>query len=295
VPSRLQLARSDILAFFEATNQKVFSHQEIAQILNANRAQWRLAQRTSTIEFLNYLLQSTELKRIRLTGDQPATQHRSFQRYVWRDASIYAIALTLRPRSYLSHGTAVFLHGLNDQLPTTVYVNQEQSEKPQPSLVLTQEGLDRAFQNSQRQSTYILKHHSSRLVLLGGKHTGDLEVGTVTAPTTNEDLRATKVERTLIDIAVRPAYAGGIYQVLEAYRGARDRISVGTLIATLRKLNHVYPYHQAIGFYMERAGYRSEQYERLRGLELGFDFYLAHGIKDPEYHQEWRLYTPKDF
>ena len=40
----------------------------------------------------------------------------------------------------------------------------------------------------------------------------------------------TDVERTLIDITVRPHYAGGVYQVKEAFETARERVSVGRLI-----------------------------------------------------------------
>ena len=107
------------------------------------------------------------------------------------------------------------------------------------------------------------------------------------------NLRVTNIERTLIDIAVRPAYAGGPLQVLAAYRGAMDRVSVGVLVATLRKLEYIYPFHQAIGFYMERAGYPESKFTRLKELGLEFDFYLSYGVKDPEYIPKWRLYIPR--
>lgn len=129
---------------------------------------------------------------------------------------------------------------------------------------------------------------------MSGKHTGRMEV--VPLPTTTEEiLDVTGVERTLIDITVRPAYAGGVYQVLEAYKAAKDRISVNTLIATLKKLDYVYPYHQAIGFYMQRAGYDSSRYERLRAIGMDLDFYLAHDIREKQFDPYWRLNFPKGF
>ena len=119
-------------------------------------------------------------------------------------------------------------------------------------------------------------------------------MGTLRGPS-GEELEVTKLERTLIDVTVRPAYAGGVVQVLEAYRAARARMSVNTLVATLKKLSYAYPYHQAIGFYMEKAGYERERFMRLRTLGVEFDFYLAHGLKQKEYSKFWRLFVPKGF
>lgn len=65
---------------------------------------------------------------------------------------------------------------------------------------------------------------------------------------TGAKVRVTSLERTLLDATVRPGYAGGVANVLEAYRRAREDLNVSRLINTLGELDHVYPYHQAIGF-----------------------------------------------
>jgi hypothetical protein len=93
-------------------------------------------------------------------------------------------------------------------------------------------------------------------------------------------LRVTGIDRTLIDIAVRPAYAGGVFQVLDAYRGAKHRASVGNILAALKALDYMYPYHQAIAFYMQHAGWPASRYDRLKKLGLEHDFYLAHDIRE---------------
>ncbi|TVQ44256.1 MAG: hypothetical protein EA365_10495 [Gloeocapsa sp. DLM2.Bin57] len=212
-------------------------------------------------------------------------------RYIWGQPSIFEVALSLRPRSYLSHGTAVFLHGLNDQIPKTVFVNQEQSKKePLLKSSLTQDGLDRAFANAkQRRSRMIYEYEGTKITIVNGKQTNELEVGTL------DGIRVTKLERTLIDVVVRPEYAGGVYQVLEAYKEAKGKASTNVLIATLKKLQYLYPYHQAIGFYMERAGWQEKHYSRLLKLGLEFDFYLTYGMKEKEYDKTWRLFYPQGF
>ncbi len=112
----------------------------------------------------------------------------------------------------------------------------------------------------------------------------------------NEFLPITDIERTLIDITVRPVYSGGIYMVLDAYKAAQDKVSINKLTAYLQKLNYVYPYHQAIGFYLDKTGaYSKKQIDLLHKFEMKYDFYLTHQMKEMDYSPEWKLFYPKGF
>jgi hypothetical protein len=290
--STLKIAKSPIAAFFEKGPKTVYKPTDLREILTAHRNEWRLAPSTSESAFLQFLQSELGFRRVEIGGTTTAPP---IARYLHGDhPSPYEVALSLRINSYLSHGTAVFLHGLTEDEPVTIYLNQEQTPKPPPKGNLTQEGINRAFASNQRQSSLVLTYLDWRIVVISGKNSGRLEVSSMPGPQ-GESLDTTKVERTLIDIAVRPTYAGGVYKVLEAYKTARQRISLPVLVATLRKLDYVYPYHQAIGFYMTKAGYEPAQYERLLKLGLNYDFYLAHGLRDVVYDRQWRLFYPKGF
>ncbi len=291
-PPRLPAAKKEIAAYFDNLPRKVFTHAEIVGVLFQQQREWRLPASTTVDRFVRFLLESTQMRMVSVVPAE-SSSFRTITLYVWASASPFAVAAALKPKAYLSHGAAVFLHGLTDQIPQTICVSREKSEQYFKEEALKQAAIDAAFRKPERRSNALFSYEDSQFILLQGKSTGRLEVGSI--EWNQERLPVTKLERTLIDITVRPAYAGGVYQVLEAYRRAQPEVSAATIQATLKKLNYAYPYHQAIGFYMQRAGYAPQQYERLRSLGLDYDFYLAHDLRDLAYDPEWHLHYPKGF
>ena len=80
-----------------------------------------------------------------------------------------------------------------------------------------------------------------------------------------ETLDSTDLERTLIDIVVRPAYAGGLLNVMEVYKKVAHTVDIAHLTDLLRTLNYLYPYAQSIGFLLERAGRSANELKKLEG------------------------------
>jgi len=202
--------------------------------------------------------------------------------------TFYHYAISLRGGTYLSHSSAVHLLGLTQQQPKIIYVNKEQSKKPQPEGSLTQESIDRAFSRAQRRSKYVFRINGHQLVLLSGKATGRAGVE-------HDDiigLPRTCLERTLIDITVRPRYAGGVFQVAQAFKEAVNDINESKLLSILNTLDYRYPYHQALGFYLERAGASNSVLNRLRKMGLEFNFYLDYAMADPNWDKSWRVFYP---
>jgi predicted transcriptional regulator of viral defense system len=290
-PSRLVLAKNDILSTFAKTPQKIYSQAQLASVLSQNRRSWRLADHTTSSDFISFLTKHGNLRARKFRSE---TYGQEITRYSWGEAALLELVISIKSRAYLCHATALMLHGLAKLSPKTIYLNVEQSAKPSSHGSLTQDGINRAFSGKQRQSNLIYNCNGVSVIMIAGKNTNRLGVEEIAGPE-SEALQVTNLERTLIDIVVRPAYAGGMPQVCKAYSAARDRMSLDRLLAILKKLDYVYPYHQCIGFLMQKTGHPEKSCAKLRALGLNHDFYLAHGLQQPEYSKDWRLFYPKDF
>lgn len=268
---------------------KVYSFQTLREILQQHRSGWKVPH-SATYEGMVIDLENAGLiERVALR-----TEDRSHQKILYQTGSPppYDVALSLHAGSYLCYVTAAYLQGLTLNIPKTIYVNKEQSDKPRgPEFSLSQEDIDKAFSSHKvRLTSKRFPYKDHLIILLNGKSTGN--AGIVNIEVEGRKYPITRVERTLIDLIVHPQYAGGIYQVLEAFERAKPEASLARLGALLGHLDFAYPYHQAIGFLLEKAGYPDRDVSRFERFGLTHDFYLVRGAEQLTFDKKWRLYVP---
>jgi predicted transcriptional regulator of viral defense system len=274
-----------IRLFFEKQRSSVFAIEELRGFIIENGADWGLGTTTPTDKHVERFVKNALLRVVEI----PFNTGKKYTRYIYKEATPLQIAVSLHSKAYLTHYTAVYLNGLTNQIPKTIYTSVEQSSKLlHRDQFMEQSAIDHAFSQPQRRSENAGVYEDYTIILLSGMHTNRTGVN-LAAP-----LPCTGLERTLIDITVRPNYAGGAFAVLETYKRALEqRLSINKLVATLDKINYLYPYHQSIGFLLEKAGYSSDQLALLKNKSMPFNFYLDYNMQETDYSPAWRLYFPK--
>lgn len=209
--------------------------------------------------------------------------------------NIFEIALSINSKAYLSHYTAGYLHNLTNNIPKSIFIN---IEKPKPlnlpkKEILEQKNIDKAFYMPSRETKNITTYNGFTLNILNGKYSNNL--GIIAKNFEGKKITLTNIERTLIDITVSPYYSGGCYEVLNVYKKAKGKFKTENLIKILKQLDYIYPYHQCIGFFMEKAGFKEHELQLLESLGINYKFFIQRELKenDRNFSERWNLFFPK--
>jgi hypothetical protein len=204
-------------------------------------------------------------------------------------ATPYDIALSLQQRAYISHHSAAYLHGLITSESPLIFFSVESNYSEPSENEIDQGKIDRAFELPQRRSKNI--YHWNGLDFLA---LTSLNVNSKGISKKNGYL-ATEIERTLLDLTVRPSYGGGSQEVMKMYKkGLLTGMSVERLIDLYDLMGYRYPYNQAIGFYLEMNGYAGKLLNELAKLPKPFTFYLDYEMQQTAFSEKWNLYYPKE-
>lgn len=272
-----------ITRFFSRQETKAYSNYHLRKILNENRDALKIPSSMYSERVIKFMQKHLRLNQTQFKGNEIVV-------YSWGVTDELTRVNAIRPRSYFTHYSAVYIHQLSLQIPKIYYLNYEHAESSNTKGLLAQDQIDVAFSKPQRKVGESLSFNGKLLYLLNSKHTNRL--GVLKESSSQSYYHYTDVERTLIDIAVRPAYSGGVAEVVEIYRNAKDFVNLGKLKFYLDTLDYTYPYHQVIGFYLEVAGYPEDALQ-LFCDNMQFDFYLTYNIRLKEYSERWKLFYPK--
>lgn len=294
-PTKFSVAHKKVIKSLKKENKQLFTLSDISALFYEKKEVWGLAISMNLDDFIENLVVNGDLKVIKLEFPNKTVSNYLIGN---SDVPMNTLVLSIKENAYLSHYTALQYHSLTEQIPKTIYVTSERKSKSSISVVkensLTQESLNIAFSKEQRISANCTIFNDYTICLLEGMATNNKGVIEIK----NNDghiIRVTDIERTLIDIVVRPNYSGGIAEVLKAYKKAADKVSVNRISAYLSHINFIYPYAQAIGFYMEKSGAYTDKQISLLFKKFSFDFYLTYSMKDVEYSEKWKIYYPKNF
>ena len=251
----LRIKKDQIEATFDANERLIYRLADLRKILKPYQILDEINQVKLTVNIeiiIKFLIAESHLHSVKFYIYRPETV------YFWRSVTDYQLLPAIKPKGYYSHLSAVYFHDFIEIDPDNHYFNNEQPEHGTIIKNLEQNRIDLAFANMQRVSSARTLLNGKIFWCISGKQTGNYGIiqkeisPGVIIPITN-------LERTLVDIVVRPTYAGGPKQILRVFQQAKSKISILRLAETLHALEYIYPYHQSIGFYLERAGVYDRQ------------------------------------
>lgn len=282
-----------IEGYFNLLKENAFTTYDLATIFENNRLEWKIAAYRTSKDFTKFLMDKDILQLKKLKHQSTGSIKIVLSK---NDPTYYDIGLTIKKEGYLSNYTAMALHELTLQIPKAVYISYMKNEAAVShspgDIDLLQSSIDRAFSKPQRLTSDVYKSEADGYRLYFVQKNFILEDVGIEY---NKNLRFTNLERTIIDISVRPAYSGGVFEVLDAYIAAKKKIEPLKLFNYLNELNYIYPYHQLIGFYLDKAGYDSSVLKLFSNKISDYDFYLTYNISNKEYDKKWRIFYPKGF
>jgi predicted transcriptional regulator of viral defense system len=193
----------------------------------------------------------------------------------------------VNPYAALSHFSALDFHGLTLQLPTSLYATH-------PSQLLGNELPIGTTQDDWDINEFIPGNGTPSTVLGSpikwkAQSSHDFFGHVIRSPY-GYPIRVTDVDRTLIDAIDTPAWCGGILNVMESWKSARERINVVRLIDYVDRLGRAL-LRQRVGYLLETLGLSHPtlniwKQASVRGGSMKLDGSMPYS---PIYSAEWNL------
>jgi len=212
---------------------------------------------------------------------------------------LYDIGIGILPKGYFCNLSAIFYHGLTNQVPTTIYTGIEEyreKDRPKKSVQLSDHAIFSAFAKPPRATKHIYTFPNGRIVITKKVARGNIGIKTVRSKRglIPKGAKVAGLERSLIDAVINPHYNGGIKAVVEYFQAAAQRVDAKIVMKVYEKLRLQYPYWQALGFISELGGCSDISVALQRNYKPKNIFYVDHMAKTNwAFNKKWQVYYPR--
>ena len=288
-----------------AVFNNVLAPASIRRVYDALRSQGYLLQRVTLSNFTKYIL-SPEVDLFRELHLVRKSDGKDVIRLIPRSQPVspYAIALSLSTHAYVSHYSALYLHGLTLNVPKPIYVKSRRTKAKNPPREpgsLTQAQLDSSFSLPARATrniyTFDYEGATREVYLLEKSAEVDKGITKVFAPHAPSGIAVSGIEKTLVECVIKTNYAGGAGEVLDAFRMAKGNLKILRMMQLFNGGHYLFPYEKNILFYMDRTDYSEQQKnlvkERSRPDRKGFTTYLEKDMHSMRLDPEIGIYYPQ--
>ncbi|MBF0107304.1 MAG: hypothetical protein HQM16_18490, partial [Deltaproteobacteria bacterium] len=202
-------------------------------------------------------------------------------------------------KSYLSHATAIFYHGLTEQVVRSFYISKERPtpHQKQTTTEISNETLRVEFMKPARRTTNYCQYKGYTYHLVERGYAGRSGVIEMHLEFENKNVpvEITNLERTLVDCIISPHYAGGLLEVIKAFKNAKQKLKHQKLYEQYQSISCIYPYWQRIGLVLEKlVGVQMAQHWHDYFGKPKSDFYIDKEYRGTwDYDQRWQVYYPK--
>jgi predicted transcriptional regulator of viral defense system len=239
-------------------NQRVFTIQDINKILHISLAHAR--------NIASDMVKKNAAERIKpgLFARIPESVILDKQQYT-EDAILIATKST--KKAFLSHYTALTIHGLAERYTTQVYVTTAKHQRS-------------------------MKYHGIKINFI--KAIQKRFFGNKIINYSNENIQVSDLERTIIDVVNKPKYAGGWNETINCLKNL-DTINYKQLLIYLKKFNNKTTTRK-IGYIIDNLNNLSPPQKIMKEIKKisGSNNYYFGTTKKGTYDQKWNLIIPEN-
>lgn len=215
--------------------------------------------------------------------------------------SAFDIALSLKKNTFLTGYYMMSINGWTEYIPKIIHVNWVRNSFEKKDTVIDNDNLQMIAFKEKHFSKLRFSYDHYEIVVLNGqvmkkyKHNHFKEIESrfelpVYAKTYID-------ERLLIESLINYQYFGGADIVWEAGITKSSNLDLDLLLIIYKEMELIYPYANAIGYWLESAGVGSKYLSKwLKLVNNDLQFHLFLGDKERRiFNQKWNLFIPKRF